>query len=432
MESVAEEEKASSPAAAAAGRSTTTTGAVEGSLLSCLPSLAEETVAEDDDDDGDGDAAVAEEQSPAVLPTSSLSLAAGSAAVAPGRRRLPIVPAQVASVSQDTRDKASVFSNIPPRPSREPASSKYSELAWQQHFDEEKQITIPDSADTFHVYLAGTQGPVLFCLHGGGYTGLSFALVAGKMKEKVRIVAMDARGHGLSSTEDDSDLSAEMQCQDVLNVIKAMYGHETPAIILVGHSMGGAIAVRVAAKRALPTLAGLVVVDVVEGTAMASLVHMQRILSNRQLHFPSVEKAIEWSVRGGGALRNVDSARVSVPSTLRYQEDKHCYVWRTRLEDSETHWRGWYEGLSEVFLSCPVPKLLLLAGTDRLDRNLTIGQMQGKFQMIVIRHTGHAIQEDEPDEFANVLLNFISRNRIGSHGVEIPGIRRPITLRSAN
>jgi hypothetical protein len=28
-----------------------------------------------------------------------------------------------------------------------PASSKYSELAWQQHFDEEKQITIPDSAD---------------------------------------------------------------------------------------------------------------------------------------------------------------------------------------------------------------------------------------------------------------------------------------------
>ncbi len=118
MESVAEEEKASSPAAAAAGRSTATTGAVEGSLLSCLPSLAEETAVEDDDNDGDGDAAVAEEQSPAELPT-SLSLAAGSAAVAPGRRRLPIVPAQIASVSQDPRDKASVFSNIPPRPSRE-------------------------------------------------------------------------------------------------------------------------------------------------------------------------------------------------------------------------------------------------------------------------------------------------------------------------
>jgi protein phosphatase methylesterase 1 len=78
----------------------------------------------------------------------------------------------------------------------------------------------------------------------------------------------------------------------VVNVIKEMYGHETPAMILVGHSMGGAVAVRVAAKRALPTLAGLVVVDVVEGTAMASLVHMQYILTHQQLHFPSVEKVV--------------------------------------------------------------------------------------------------------------------------------------------
>ncbi|KAH9615342.1 hypothetical protein KSS87_001471 [Heliosperma pusillum] len=86
---------------------------------------------------------------------------------------------------------------------------------------------------------------------------------------------------------------------------------------------------------------------------------------------------------------------------------------------------GEYEGLSEKFLSSPVPKLLLLAGTDRLDRTLTIGQMQGKFQMVVVRHTGHAIQEDVPEEFATLVLNFISRNRIGPHGIEIPGLRRP-------
>lgn len=327
---------------------------------------------------------------------------------------------------------ASVFDDVPPRPSRESSSSRYSPLPWQGHFDEDKMITVPDSDDVFHVYLTGTEGPVVFCLHGGGYTGLSFALIAGKMKEKVRVVAMDMRSHGLTKTSDNTDLSAETQCQDVLNVISAMYGSEPPAIILIGHSMGGAIAVRVAAKRALPTLAGVVVIDVVEGTAMASLVHMQRILANRQLHFPSVEKAIEWSVRGGGSLQNPESARISVPSTLKFDADKKCYVWRTALEDSESHWRGWYEGLSEVFLSCPVPKLLLLAGTDRLDRSLTIGQMQGKFQMIVVRHTGHAIQEDEPEEFAGAVLNFISRNRIGTYGVEIPGLRRPVSLRSSN
>ncbi|TYH72791.1 hypothetical protein ES332_D05G280100v1 [Gossypium tomentosum] len=216
----------------------------------------------------------------------------------------------------------------------------------------------------------------------------------------------------------------QTMCNDVFAVLKALYGDSPPAIVLVGHSMGGSVAVHIAAKKTLRSLAGLVVVDVVEGTAMASLVHMQKILSGRMQHFSSIEKAIEWSVRGG-SLRNIDSARVSIPTTLKYDDSKNCYVYRARLEETEQYWRGWYEGLSEKFLSSPVPKLLLLAGTDRLDRALTIGQMQGKFQMVVVRHTGHAIQEDVPDEFATLIINFISRNRIGPHGVEIPGLARP-------
>ena len=46
--------------------------------------------------------------------------------------------------------------------------------------------------------------------------------------------------------------------------------------------------------------------------------------------------------------------------------------------------RGWYEGLSTAFLGFKGPKVLMLAGTDRLDRELTIGQMQGRFQMVVL------------------------------------------------
>lgn len=39
--------------------------------------------------------------------------------------------------------------------------------------------------------------------------------------------------------------------------------------------------------------------------------------------------------------------------------------WRTNLQASSPYWRGWYEGLSDAFLSLSVPKMLLLAGTDR-------------------------------------------------------------------
>ncbi|XP_021714809.1 protein phosphatase methylesterase 1-like [Chenopodium quinoa] len=318
----------------------------------------------------------------------------------------------------------SAFSNIPPRHPLQSSFPKYSPLDWTSYFDHEDDICIPDTENVFHVYKAGSEGPVIFCLHGGGYSGLSFALSASKIKEKAQVVAMDLRGHGKSVTDNDLDLSIETLCADVLAVLSTMYGDSPPAIVLIGHSMGGSVAVHVAAKKTLSSLAGLIVVDVVEGTALASLVHMRKILSSRSKHFATVEKAIEWSVRGG-SLRNIDSARVSIPATLKYDESKQCYVHRACLEETEQYWRGWYEGLSEKFLSSPVPKLLLLAGTDRLDRTLTIGQMQGKFQMVVVRHTGHAIQEDVPDEFATLILNFISRNRIGPHGIEIPGLRKP-------
>ncbi|KAI4388840.1 hypothetical protein MLD38_001135 [Melastoma candidum] len=319
----------------------------------------------------------------------------------------------------------SSFAPVPLRPASASSLRKYSPVNWRNYFDSEDDVVIPESNDSFHVYLAGNEGPVVLCLHGGGYSGLSFALSAGRIKERARVVALDLRGHGKSCSENDLDLSIETLCNDVVVVVKKMYGESPPAIILVGHSMGGSVAVHVAASKALQSVAGLVVVDVVEGTAIASLIHMQKILTNRMQHFSSIEKAIEWSVKGG-SLRNPESARVSVPTILSYNESKKCYVFRTNLEATEQYWRGWYEGLSEKFLSSPVPKLLLLAGTDRMDRPLTIGQMQGKFQMVVVRHTGHAIQEDVPEEFANLILNFISRNRIGPSGVEIPGIRKVV------
>jgi protein phosphatase methylesterase 1 len=321
-------------------------------------------------------------------------------------------------------DSSSAFSAaaVPPRPATHSQSlHKYAPLDWSAYFDEERRVAIPGTEDVFNVYTAGSEGPVVFCLHGGGYSGLSFALAASQIKDKARVVAMDLRGHGKSTTSNDLDLSIETLTNDVIAVIRTMYGDSPPAIILVGHSMGGSVTVHVAARKEICNLHGLVVVDVVEGTAMASLVHMQKILGNRAQHFHSIEKAIEWSVKGG-SLRNIESARVSIPSTLKYNESQGCYTYRTPLEETEKYWKGWYEGLSDKYLSCPVQKILLLAGTDRLDRALTIGQMQGKFQMIVVRHTGHAIQEDVPEEFASHILNFISHNKIGPNGVEIPGL----------
>jgi hypothetical protein len=50
--------------------------------------------------------------------------------------------------------------------------------------------------------------------------------------------------------------------------------------------------------------------------------------------------------------------------------------WAVDLAGTEPYWRGWFEHLSADFLAVATAKLLLLAGVDRLDRDLTVGQMQ--------------------------------------------------------
>ena len=53
---------------------------------------------------------------------------------------------------------------------------------------------------------------------------------------------------------------------------------------------------------------------------------------------------------------------------------------------------------------------MILAGTDRLDKELMIGQMQGKFQLTVIPEAGHFVQEDVPEKTATLLAEFFKRN----------------------
>jgi protein phosphatase methylesterase 1 len=94
-----------------------------------------------------------------------------------------------------------------------------------------------------------------------------------------------------------------------------------------------------------------------------------------------------------GTLKNLESARLSIPSQL-IKTGEHQYEWITNLSRTEPFWKGWFTDLSRIFLSAKVTKVLMLAGTDRLDKELTIAQMQGKFQLTVLSAVGHTIQED--------------------------------------
>ncbi|ESO07941.1 hypothetical protein HELRODRAFT_75640, partial [Helobdella robusta] len=317
--------------------------------------------------------------------------------------------------------------------------------SWENYYDDCRDLKIDD--DIFRVYLSGSSGPVCFFLHGGGFSALSWAVLSVNLLESVtcRCVAMDFRGHGDTHTSNEADLSADVMANDVGRVVYALYGEDIPPIVLIGHSMGGAIAVHVAYKQTVSYLVGLIVIDVVEGTAMEALSGMQTFLRNRPSTFDSIESAVEYCCKTG-QIRNIESAKVSVIGQLKSSEviihksdviaeeeeededvmsrrpqkhrhhldDDAKYCWRIDLTTTEPYWKGgWFEGLSTMFLACKPPKMLLLAGVDRLDKDLTIGQMQGcKFQLELLPQCGHAVHEDCPDKVAERLSSFLIRYKL--------------------
>ncbi|XP_050952093.1 protein phosphatase methylesterase 1-like [Labeo rohita] len=331
----------------------------------------------------------------------------------------------------------------------------YSPVSWSEYFEMMDDVVIGsgETKDVFRVYKSGQDGPLLVLLHGGGHSALSWAVFTAAMTSRVtcRVLAMDLRGHGATQVRHADDLSTQTMSRDVANVVRATYGEIPPSIILVGHNMGGAIAVHAASGALLPSVVGLVAIDVVEGSAMDVLHSMQNFLRGRPKSFKSIDHAIEWSVKSG-QIRNLESAKVSMVGQVRrcevdegdsaepvspvtesvaegheefydlnYVTDKaesstsaepcSVYSWRIDLSKAEKYWDGWFRGISNLFLSCNVPKLLLLAGIDRLDRDLTIGQMQGKFMMQVLPPCGHAVHEDTPDKVADALASFMIRHK---------------------
>jgi protein phosphatase methylesterase 1 len=317
---------------------------------------------------------------------------------------------------------------------------------WLDCFDAACDIEI--DGHNFRAYVANvgprTAGspallPAFVLVHGAGLSALSWGPCARILRAQGHpVIAVDLRAHGASHPLSESTLTVEAAAADVVAVFERVvgstagsYDDAVAGIYVVGHSFGAAVAVRIAHERLLRRVYGVVVVDAIEEHAVEALSSMERYLRERPQWFLTQDDAVEWCVRAGlPHCRN--SARITVPSILMATgaaaaaaaasaaalesgadgaSDRDAgFVWRTRLMETRALWPAWFDGLTRRFLECPCGRLLVVTKASVLGTQLTIAQMQGKFQHALIVDCGHHVHEDQPLRVAELLLEFARRN----------------------
>lgn len=96
-----------------------------------------------------------------------------------------------------------------------------------------------------HFVQKGKTGPAVVLVHGFGASTYSWRATIAELSQRYRVYALDMKGFGLTAKPRDGRYNAEEYTRHLLNFLDA-FRLEKP--ILIGHSMGGAIATRLALR----------------------------------------------------------------------------------------------------------------------------------------------------------------------------------------
>ncbi len=161
--------------------------------------------------------------------------------------------------------------------------------------------------------------------HARVWDHLAERLVPGR-----RVLALDQRGHGDSDAAPDDDYRVATMADDVAAFAGSL---QLDRFALLGHSMGGRIAIQYAAAHA-GRLERLIVVDIGPDIALAGLQRVREMMSKSPERIESEEWAVEY-IRRANPLQDVDLLRQRVHHGLK------------RLPDGELTWK-YAKGLRDM------------------------------------------------------------------------------------
>jgi len=245
--------------------------------------------------------------------------------------------------------------------------------------------------------------PTALLLHGFANSLQSFRLVAPLLTGSYYVVAYDMPGYGLSDKPAPFDYRNAHQAEIAGRLIKALGLRN---VIVGGHSLGGAIALRVALQS--PEVIGLVVMN--PGIITTGVPPIAKYLV---FPFPRIQAKLfgDPEFRANFLRRSfVDPSIVTddVVRELSLASRSEGYL------KGMTNLLGQYQDADEVpmLAQLTVPSLIVWGEQDR-------GKPKGEFAelkallpnntAVLVPTSGHYVQEEAPAETAAAMISFVKR-----------------------
>ena len=252
--------------------------------------------------------------------------------------------------------------------------------------------------------------PAVVLLHGGGQTRHSWRRTAARLAAGRRsVVALDARGHGDSQWDPGGDYLLDAFVGD----LSAYRESHERSVVLVGASLGGMIALVVAAKHP-ERVAGRVLVDVVVEGEREGVEKIRRFMGSHPNGFDSLEDVAD-AVAAYNPHRERPRNLEGLRKNVRLGDDgRWRWHWDPAFVDlgDEPQRRSGPEFLRRAAEEVRAPTLIVRgadsdvvgpAGVDDMRR-----LMPGA-DFAEVGAAGHMVAGDDNDVFGDALERFLER-----------------------
>lgn len=246
----------------------------------------------------------------------------------------------------------------------------------------------------------GTTGPPLVLMHGLFGSASNWGSIARQLQDDYRLLVPDLRNHGQSPH--DPDVSYAVMAVDV----EAMLDEQgIEQAILVGHSMGGKVAMQVALTHPQRVL-GLAVVD------MAPVIYahdFEHIFAG--FHAVDLERIEKRSEADGAMAQHIPMPGVRAFLQQNLQRGDDGWEWRLNLDALQAGQRQitGFEPPSGARFDGPAG---FIHGADS-DYLLPLhhGRVRELFpraQICTVKGAGHWVYAEKPEGFAKCLQGFLA------------------------